>query len=61
MNKFKLILALFFGINGLISLSGFLFPEIPADKIIPLQLWFNAILLFSVVLKSSVASWLPSV
>ena len=40
MNKFKLILALFFAINGLISLSGFLFPEIPADKIIPLQLWF---------------------
>tara|TARA_B100001250_G_C19649680_1_gene722053 strand:+ start:268 stop:438 length:171 start_codon:yes stop_codon:yes gene_type:complete len=55
-----MILALFFAINGLLSLSGFLFPNIGIDKIMPIQLWLNALLLFSVFLKNNVASFLPS-
>ena len=60
MNKYYMILALFFAINGLLSLSGFLFPNIGIDKIMPIQLWLNALLLFSVFLKNNVASFLPN-
>ena len=60
MNKYYMILALFFAIIGLLSLSGFLFPNIGIDKIMPIQLWLNALLLFSVFLKNNVASFLPS-
>jgi len=56
-----MILALFFTINGLLSLTGFLFPNLGVDKIIPIQLWFNALLLFSVFLKNTVASFLPNI
>jgi hypothetical protein len=54
-----MILALFFAINGLLSLTGFLFPNLGVDKIMPIQLWLNALLLFSLFLKNSVASFLP--
>ena len=61
MNKFIMIFAVFFAMNGLLSLTGFLFPTIPTEKILTIQLWMNALLLFCLFLKSSVASWLPTI
>ena len=61
MNKYYMILALFFAINGLLSLTGFLFPNVGVDKIMPIQLWLNALLLFAVFLKNNVASFLPNI
>ena len=46
-----MILALFLTINGFFSLLSFLFPTMPADKILPIQLWINALLLFSLSTK----------
>ena len=61
MNKNILILALFFTINGFFSLTSFLFPAMPADKILSIQLWINALLLFSTFLPNTVASFLPRI
>lgn len=61
MNKYLMILALFLTINGFFSLLSFLFPTMPADKILPIQLWINALLLFSLFLQGSVASFLPRI
>ena len=56
MNKYLMILALFLTINGFFSLLTFLFPTLPGDKVLPIQLWFNGILLFSLLLPTSVAT-----
>jgi hypothetical protein len=56
-----MILALFLAINGFFSLTSFLFPTMKLDKIMPIQLWINALLLFSLFLQSSVAPFLPNI
>ncbi len=61
MNRFIWIIIIFFVINGFCSLLGFLFPSLPMDKVLPIQLWFNAILLFSLLLPTSVANFLPNI
>ena len=61
MNKYLWILALFLVINGFFQLTTFLFPTMPADKVLPIQLWINALLLFSLFLQGSVASFLPRI
>lgn len=58
MNKYMMILALFLAINGFFSIGSFLFPSMPADKILPVQLWINALLLFGLFLPSNVAPFL---
>ena len=60
MNKYLWILALFLVINGFFQLTTFLFPTIPADKVLSIQLWINALLLFAAFLPNSVAAFLPS-
>jgi|TARA_X000000368_G_C22765806_1_gene594891 hypothetical protein len=61
MNKNILILALFFTINGFFSLTSFLFPAMPADKILSIQLWINALLIFSFLLPGTVAPFLQRI
>ena len=61
MNKYLWILALFLVINGFFSLTAFLFPTIPADKVLSIQLWINALLLFSTFLPNTVATFLPRI
>jgi len=56
-----MILALFLTINGFFSLTSFLFPSMPSDKILSIQLWINALLLFSVFLPGTVAPFLPRI
>ena len=58
MNKYIMILALFLAINGFFSITSFLFPSMPADKILPVQLWINALLLFALFLPNTVAPFL---
>jgi hypothetical protein len=61
MNKYIVILALFLAINGFFSLTSFLFPTMKLDKIMPIQLWINALLIFSLFLQNSVAPFLPNI
>jgi len=61
MNKNILILALFFTINGFFSLTSFLFPTLPGDKVLSIQLWINALLIFSFLLPGEVAPFLPRI
>ena len=61
MNKYLMILALFLAINGFSSLTSFLFPSIPADKILSIQLWINALLIFALFLPSNVAPFLSRI
>lgn len=58
MNKYIAIFALFLTINGFFSLSSFVFPSMPVDKILPVQLWINALLLFGLFLPTTVAPFL---
>ena len=60
MNKFLGILLVFVIINGFSSLTSFMFPTIPVDKIFPIQVWINALLLFAVFLPNSVAPFLKN-
>lgn len=60
MNKFIIIILAFFAINGFFSLLSFLFPAMPMDKILPIQLWINALLLFALILPGTVATFLYS-
>lgn len=53
-------LLIFIFVNGFFSLTAFLFPSLPIDKIFPLQLWINALLLFSLILPKHVAPFLQS-
>ena len=47
MNKYLWILALFLVINGFFQLTTFLFPTLPGDKVLSIQLWINALLIFA--------------
>lgn len=60
MNKFIIFILAFLAINGFFSLLSFLFPTLPIDKILPIQLWINALLLFMLILPGTVASFLYS-
>ena len=46
MNKLLIIVIAFIVLNGGFSLLGFIVPTTPVDKIVPIQLWLNAILVF---------------
>ena len=61
MNKYLWLLALFLVINGFFQLTTFLFPGIPGDKVLSIQLWINALLLFAAFLPNSVAAFLPRI
>jgi len=56
--RMGMILLSFVFINGFFSLFTFIFPTLPIDKIIPTQIWINAILVFSVLLPQTSAPFL---
>ena len=58
MNKYMIILLAFLFINGLGSLTAYLVPTIPRNKILPIILWFNMLLVLALFLPSRVASFL---
>ncbi len=58
MNKYLIILLAFFFINGLGSLTTYLVPSIPKDKVLPIILWINMLLILALFLPSRVASFL---
>ena len=58
MNRYLIILLLFVLLNGFCMLSNFLFPTLPADKIISMQCWANALLVFATILQNNVAGFL---
>uniref|UniRef100_A0A6C0KC61 Uncharacterized protein n=1 Tax=viral metagenome TaxID=1070528 RepID=A0A6C0KC61_9ZZZZ len=58
MNKFMIILLAFLFINGMGSLIGYLVPSIPKDKVLPIILWLNMILVLALFLPTRVASFL---
>ena len=47
MNKLVIIVIAFIVLNGGFSLLGYIVPTTPIDKIVPIQLWLNALLIFS--------------
>jgi len=55
------ILGAFLSINGFFSILGFIVPTLPADKILPIQVWLNALLVFSTFLPSKVARFLDDI
>tara|TARA_B100000927_G_C16143409_1_gene340346 strand:+ start:295 stop:480 length:186 start_codon:yes stop_codon:yes gene_type:complete len=61
MNKYLMILALFLTVNGFFSLTAFLFPTLPADKILSIQLWINALLILALFLPTTVAPFLSRI
>lgn len=61
MNKYLMIFFAFLLFNGFISLLGFTFPNIPMDKIFPIQLWGNALFLFTFILPSNTAPFLMKI
>ena len=61
MNKYLMILALFITFNGFFSLLTFLFQTLPGDKVLPIQLWINALLIFAAFLPGTVAAFLPRI
>ena len=58
MNKYLLILLAFFFINGLVSLTTYLVPSLPKNKVLPIILWLNMLLFLALFLPSRVASFL---
>tara|TARA_B100001057_G_C22843469_1_gene948059 strand:+ start:2078 stop:2260 length:183 start_codon:yes stop_codon:yes gene_type:complete len=58
MNKYLLILLAFFFINGLGSLTTYLVPSLPKNKVLPIILWLNMLLFLALFLPSRVASFL---
>ncbi len=61
MNKYIMIILGFVFFNGFISLLSFSFPTIPVDKILPIQLWGNALFLFALILPQQVAPFLMQI
>jgi len=53
-----MIISGFVFFNGFISLLSFSFPTLPMDKVLPIQLWGNALFLFSLILPPQVAPFL---
>ena len=60
MNKIIKFLLLFIFFNLFCSLSGFLFPQIPMRKVLPIQLWVDVLLIFYILLPETSASFLKS-
>tara|TARA_B100000902_G_scaffold124190_1_gene124138 strand:+ start:5440 stop:5625 length:186 start_codon:yes stop_codon:yes gene_type:complete len=58
MNKLVIIVIAFIVINGGFSLLGFIVPTTPIDKIAPIQLWVNALLVFCCFLPNRRAEYL---
>tara|TARA_B100000035_G_scaffold99064_3_gene84046 strand:+ start:5687 stop:5872 length:186 start_codon:yes stop_codon:yes gene_type:complete len=58
MNKLVIIVIAFIVLNGGFSLLGYIVPTTPIDKIVPIQLWLNALLIFSCFLPSRRAEYL---
>ena len=58
MNKYLMIILAFVFFNGFISLLSFSFPNIPMDKVLPIQMWGNALFLFALLLPHKVAPFL---
>lgn len=58
MNKYLIILLVFFFINGLGSLTTYMVPSIPKNKVLPIILWLNMLLFLALFLPSRVASFL---
>lgn len=58
MNKFLMILLAFLLINGMSSLTTYLIPTIPKEKILPIVLWANVVLFLALFLPTRVASFL---
>ena len=58
MNKYLMILLAFLLINGLGSLTTYLVPSIPKNKVLPIILWLNMLLFLALFLPSKVASFL---
>ncbi len=58
MNKFVMILLAFILINGMSSLTAYLVPTLPKDKILPIVMWANMILFLALFLPTRVASFL---
>ncbi len=58
MNKFVMILLAFITINGFGSVTAYLFPTVPKDKILPIILWANVVLFLALFLPTRVASFL---
>ena len=56
-----MLLAFFFTINGFFYLTGFLFPTVPIDKTMPIQIWVNALLLFYLFLQNNVATFIYTI
>jgi len=61
MNKYLMLIIAFIFFNGFISFLGFSFPTIPMDKVLPLQLWGNALFLFVFLLPQKVAPFLVKI
>ncbi len=61
MNKYLWILAFFLVINGFFQLTTYLFPTLPGDKVLSIQLWVNALLIFATFLPNTVATFLPRI
>ena len=60
MNKIVKFLLLFIFFNLFCSLSGFLFPQIPMRKVLPIQLWVDDLLIFYILLPENTASFLKN-
>ena len=58
MNRHLMLILGFIFFNGFISLLSFSFPTIPMDKVLPIQMWGNALFLFALILPHKVAPFL---
>lgn len=56
-----MIFLAFLFFNGFISLLGLAFPSLPMDKILPIQMWGNALFLFTFILPSTTAPFLMKI
>ena len=57
MNRFVIVIILFFVMNLLFSSLSFLFPTVSPANFMPYQLWFNAIIIFILILPTAVGSY----
>ena len=57
MNTFLIIIILMVVVNAAASFIPFLMPRAPAELVVPYQLWFNAILIFILVLPHKVGDF----
>ena len=61
MNKIVKFLLLFIFFNIFCSLSGFLFPQIPMRKVLPIQIWIDVLLIFYILLPEKTATFLKNI